>query len=133
MAGVHFVFETRGFADDPARLAESVNGIAGHTLATWLANGLSAAGFDASAVWVEDHGWDFSVSHQGARYLCACSIEEDGAPPREAHVALQKMRSMADRLMGRNRYDPRDTVGAAVAGALAASPHVSGLSSEIIP
>ncbi len=133
MSGPHYVFETSSFADDTATLAQNVNGIAGHALATWLASRLSAAGFDASAVWAEDHGWDFSVSHQGARYLCACSIEDDGTSPREAHVALEKMRSMADKLMGRNKYDPADPVAAEIGQALAASPDVAGLSTDGIP
>jgi hypothetical protein len=132
MVNAHFAFETSGFSDSPEVIAQNVNGIAGRALANWLAGALKA-GFDVSEVWPEDHGWDFSVSHGGARYLCACSIEDgEGAGPREGHVSLAKSRSLGDRLLGRKLYQPDDAVTDAIRQALSGSPDVARLEVELI-
>jgi hypothetical protein len=123
MAYLHFAFETAGFVDPPQVREQSPNGIEGRALALRLAGALSARGVAASQPWAEDHGWDFSVAHGGAKYLCACSLERgEGAAAGavgDAHVTLHKARGMLDSLLGRGRFDPRqDAVAVAVRAAV---------------
>jgi hypothetical protein len=130
MNGAHFTFQTSAFADTPDVLAQNVNGIAGHSLAAWLSRMLNQAGFAASEPWPEDHGWDFSVAHQEARYLCVCAIEDSGDSgerPRDGHVSVDRMRTLMDRLAGRNKFTADDSVAAAIRTVLAGSSEVSGL------
>ena len=130
MVDAHFSFQTSSFTDSEDDLAENVNGIAGKALAQWLAARLGAAGLDASEVWAEDHGWDFSVMRGETKYLCACSIEAD-EETREAHVSLAKHRSLMDRMRGRNAYAADDPVVDAIRSALAGNPDVANLASEV--
>ena len=131
MSDAHYVFQTSAFADTPASLADNVNGIAGASLAAWLGAELRRAGLQVSETWAEDHGWAFGVEAGGAKYLCACSLEPaDAAGPAEAHVQVTKVRSIGDRLFGRNRLADSDVVLAAVQGTLASSPDVLRLTVE---
>ena len=75
MPNDHFTFPTTAFRDTDDDLAQSVNAIHGRALANWLAAALSRQGCTVSEPWPEDHGWDFSITHAGAVYLCACSID----------------------------------------------------------
>lgn len=126
----HVSFKTSAFIDPPEVLAETVNGLAGHALADWLSRELKARGLDASAPWSEDHGWDFSVTHGGAKYVCACSLATEDGAPFEGHVAIGKVRSVMDKLRGRNAFDKADPVAAAIHAALAGNADVSSLAVE---
>jgi hypothetical protein len=127
---LHFRFLTDGFRDSETKLAESVNRIHGHALANWIAGALSAKGFEVAEPWAEDHGWDFSIVHNGAKYLCSCSLaeDEDGdqpvAGPAEGHIVLARPQSLMDRLRGRNKLTPDEPVAAAIRSALKANPEV---------
>ena len=125
MDGAHFTFETEAFTDSAEVLAQNVNGIAGHALATLIAAGLKNAGFSPSDIWPEDHGWDFSVVDGDAKYLCSCSLATEDGAPFEAHVTLAKPRSMMDRMRGRNVFAKDDAVAAAIRSQLAARTDVS--------
>ena len=126
MSYVHFMFATSAFHDSADIRAQSINDMCGHSLATWLVAALETAGFDTSDVWAEDHGWDFSVKHLGAKYLCACCII-DGDEPFEGHVTMSKSRSIMDRLKGRGRLTDDDPVAAGIQTALESSRDVRGL------
>jgi hypothetical protein len=124
-----FTFKTDGFQDTAEALAENVNGFAGRELAVWLARELKARGLDASEVWPEDHGWDFSVAHAGAKYVCACLIEDADAG-REGSAIVNKARSMMDKLLGRNTMAADDPVAGALRAALASSPTIRDLEAQ---
>ena len=79
----------------------------------------------------EDHGWDFTVAHKGAKYVCACSAN-DGDMPFEAHVTISKSRSIRDRLRGRNPFTEDDPVLTAIDAALRGSSDVTKLEREPI-
>lgn len=130
MTDRQLVFQTAAFVDSADVLEQNVNGIAGHSLARWLVGALRKRGLDASEVWAEDHGWDFSVVHGGAKYLCACAISEDEPPAREGQVIVHKSRTMMERLTGKGKMAPDDAVGAAIQDALAGSADVTGLRVE---
>lgn len=127
MVSAHFSFETRAFLDTNEVLAQNVNSIHGHSLAEWLSRDLQAAGLLTSEVWAEDHGWDFSITFNGATYLCACSLATDGDPPFEGHVAIAKHRSLFERLTGRNAFTADDAVAGRILDILRRSPDVAKL------
>jgi hypothetical protein len=130
MSGMQFTFSTDGFCDDDERRTENVNGIVGHSLATYLVAKMRQAGFDASDVWAEDHGWDFSVAHPGGKYLCACSIDDNGEGSPEANIVVDKSRSVWERLTGGNAMRADDPVADAIRAVLTASPDVKNLTSS---
>ena len=130
MDGAQFTFRTDAFADEAERVAENVNGMAGHALATWLSDALRARGLDASGVCAEDHGWDFSLAHGGAKYICACLVNVDEGGPTDASVVVGKTRSFMDKLKGRNKYSADDAVVAAISEALRGDPRVRELVQE---
>ncbi len=124
----HFVFQTNSFKDLETARKQNINEIEGHSLALWLSSRLKESGFEASDIWAEDHGWDFSLAQGGSEYLCACSLADDEENPeeiqREGHVTLHKSRSLMDKLKGRNKLEPDDPVAAAIRAALAAHTDV---------
>ncbi len=130
VVSAHFSFETSAFDDSAEVRSETVNGIVGHSLATWLANELKAAGFAASDIWAEDHGWDFAITHAGVKYHCACSLATEDGAPFEGHVAVAKRRSLWDRLTGRNAYTKDDPVAAEILAVLQRSADVAKLAAE---
>lgn len=127
----HFTFETEAFGDSAEVRAGNVNGIVGHSLARWLGAALREAGLDASEPWPEDHGWDFGVNHDGARYLCSCSITDDPSGPNEAHVTLTKIKSFMGLFNGRNAFAGNDAVAAAIHTVLQSASDVRALSRHV--
>ena len=87
--------------DRDARVNEDIGGAA---LAKWLSTELQAKGLKASAPWAEDHGWDFDVTADGARYMVVCTIEDGQDGDREACVQVHKGKPDRDAL------DPSDPV-----------------------
>ncbi len=126
MPGAHFTFKTSAFVDPPEVRRKNVNDLAGCALAAWVSTQLTAKGFKASAPWPEDHGWDFSIEHAGVSYLCVCVLE-DGDGQFDAQVSLDLMRSLGDRLLGRNRFATDDAVARCIAEALAGASEVEAL------
>ena len=133
MNGAHFTFMTSAFVDDEEARALRVNeAVGGHALAGWLAAALRAEGLAAGDPWVEDHGWDFDIRAADRTYLCTCSIEDDEAESRQAHVSVTLSRGAWDRLTGRNRFEVADAVAAAIEGALRRAAEVAGLEKEVV-
>ena len=130
MDAVQFSFRTAAFVDPPEVLEKNVNGFAGHALAAWVIDEIRKRGIDASDDWPEDHGWDFSVAHGGAKYLCACIIQADEEGAREGGIIIDKSRSLMDKITGRNRMQNDDPVVGAVRMALNAEPSVRELTME---
>ncbi|MFM1814428.1 MAG: hypothetical protein RLZ98_1123 [Pseudomonadota bacterium] len=131
MIDAHFVFRTRGFIDSPEVLADNVNGISGHALASWLAGATAKHGFLATEVWPEEHGWAVELSRDGQTYLATCSIESDEADLAEAHVCLTKHRSVWERVRGRSAFEKSEAVVGHIQAALESSVDVEGLSLDI--
>lgn len=130
MNGAHFTFQTSAFSDSEDVRAQNVNGIAGQSLAAWLSRSLTQAGFAASEPWPEDHGWDFSIEHGGAKYLCVCALEDGEQGPQDGHVSVDRMRTLMDRLAGRNKFTADDAVAAAIRTILGGSSEISNLATE---
>lgn len=133
MRGWQFDFRTTGFHDDAEARALRVNEeLGGHGLATWLAGRLREQGMDASAPWYEDHGADFGLVHAGKRYLVVCCVGEDGRSERDAMVTIDHQRSLMDRMLGRNRLDGNEAVGAVIGRILSSAPELTGLKQSSI-
>ena len=130
MSHSHFSFSTSAFDDSSDVRAQNVNGIVGLSLATWIAKGLKMRGIEASEIWDEDHGWDFWISDEGAKFLCACSVIVDEGTPFEGHVSLEKQRSLSDRLRGRNKPSRNDDIFVAVESLLSECADVENLELE---
>lgn len=116
MSYVHFAFDTPAFKDDAGTKAQNINELAGCALATWLAERLAVQGFKVSEIWPDDHGWDFSVTHDGRKFQCACSINDDEEPLADAHVVIGPKAAAGDPL------------AVAIAAELGASSNVQNLS-----
>jgi hypothetical protein len=124
-------FVTTGFIDDDAAQQERVNeGIGGYALSVWVSNELRKKNFDVTDPWHEDHGCDFYIRRDGQRYLCVCSIEEDGAVERIGHVTAFHERTIFDKLMGRNKVSSEVELSTVIFDLLSKHPNVSQLTRE---
>lgn len=130
MSHSHFSFSTSAFDDSSEIRAQNVNGIVGHSLAARIAGGLKTQGINASEIWDEDHGWDFWISDEEAKFLCACSVIVDEGMPYEGHVSLEKQRTLGDRLRGRNKPSQNDGIFVAVQSLLSECDDVKDLELE---
>lgn len=120
---MHIVFriETEFFKGTAPR-PDAVNElIGGDEIAHWMRKQLISKGFDASEIWPEDHGFDFSVKSEEKSYLIvsSCDFEEFSRPQQEHTVQVTLERSILDKLFGRNKGGNDDPVVSAVRGALA--------------
>ena len=127
-----FEFDTKSFKDDPQILATNVNEFGGHSFATWLTTSLEADNCTASEVWDEDHGWDFFVSNDEGKYLCACQIYfDDAGEPTAGHVVLSKDRSFLDALFGRNKLSESERIIDTIRSVLESSRDVDNVGTHL--
>jgi predicted secreted hydrolase len=114
---ITYDFVTAEFEDDDASRAERINeNIGGAALATWLSQQLSAADYDASATFAEDHGWDFSIKTSNGTYACACSIDDDQGNDRVGFVTIAR---------GKSRLLDNDPIALAIRNILTGHPGIS--------
>jgi hypothetical protein len=119
-----FLFRTSRFKSIAPKANPVNEMIGGEELASWLAASLRDAGFAAVDPWAEDHGWDFTISHENNTYLIVSSRDldetaETGGTP-EYLLQVELHRSFLDRLLGRRQSNREtDPVVAAVRSILA--------------
>lgn len=86
----------------------------GEDFSKWLVSALSESGVDADVICMEDFGWANQAKYQGASYLMcvAGSSEEDPSRPNfgEWHVMLERHRSFAQKLLGKNKITVGDPI-----------------------
>ena len=86
-----------------------VNPIAGRSVLVWLREELAKAGYRSTEPDTEDWGWYIDVEDGGASYLVGASGDAEAAGPDvEWVVQVHKHRSLADKLLGRNKMDADD-------------------------
>ncbi|WP_372880764.1 hypothetical protein [Psychromonas sp.] len=89
-----------------------INPIYGASLLDWLREELQNQ-FEITAPDAEDWGWYSEFEYQGSRYLLgACALFEEGDDPtRELEWVFQmdKYRSIAEKLMGKNKMTTEDS------------------------
>jgi hypothetical protein len=104
---MHHVFEIettafKGLAPRPGAVNELIGG---DEMCTWIRGCLTTRGVELSPVWPEDHGWDFEAKFDGRCYflVCSCDFEDTNTPVTWHAVQVAHTRSVADKILGRNK------------------------------
>ena len=86
----------------------------GEDFSRWLVSALSEAGVAADTICMEDFGWANQAEYQGLSYLMcvAGNSEDDPGRPNygEWHVMLERHRTFAQKLLGKNRTSASDPI-----------------------
>jgi hypothetical protein len=103
-------FKTAKF-DVSAETPNPINPIAGESLLKWLRIELTKHQFDVTEPDAEDWGWYVAVRTPQGSYMIGASADAEESRPRvEWIVQLHKRRSVADKLLGRNKQAPDDAL-----------------------
>lgn len=98
----------------------------GEDAAAWLHGELTAAGLAPTEPGQEDWGWYLEVADGGARYflgVSGASAEEDRDPDLgEWRIMVEKRRTLAERLTGRNRLRADEPLLTLIRTIVAAQP-----------
>ncbi len=86
----------------------------GEDFSKWLVLALSEAGVDADVICMEDFGWANQAEYQGVSYVM-CVAGNSGEDPSRAnfgewHVMLERHRSFAQELLGKNKASAGDPI-----------------------
>lgn len=107
-------FRTARF-DVSGETPNQINPIAGQSVLAWLRQELMKAGYTATEPDTEDWGWYIDVEGNGASYLVGASADAEGTEPDvDWTVQIEKLRSVKDKLLGRNKMTPDDALSALV-------------------
>ena len=107
-------FRTARF-DVSRETPNQINPIAGQSVLAWLRQELMKAGYTATEPDTEDWGWYIDVEGNGASYLVGASADAEGTEPDvDWTVQIEKLRSVKDKLLGRNKMTPDDALSALV-------------------
>ena len=86
----------------------------GEDFSKWLVSALSEAGIPADMICMEDFGWANQAAHGGISYLVcvAGNSDEDSNRPNfgEWHVMLERHRTFAQKLLGKNKIAASDPI-----------------------
>jgi hypothetical protein len=115
-------FKTAKF-DPASEPPNRINPIRGHSILAWLRAHVIPEATEPAA---EDWGWYSEVEFEGSNYLVGsiCHDPDDGStsPLRDWMIQIHKQRSIADRVLGRNKIEPGDPLAATIVTALRADP-----------
>lgn len=107
-------FKTARFDVSRERPNET-NPIAGQSVLLWLRDELVRAHYQVTEPETEDWGWYVDVVGAEASYLVGASADAtDGTPSVEWIIQVHKMRSLKDKVLGRNRMAPDDPLFALI-------------------
>lgn len=107
-------FRTARF-DVSGETPNQINPIAGQSVLAWLRQELMKAGYTATEPDTEDWGWYIDVEGNGASYLVGASADAEGTEPDvDWTVQIEKLRSVKDKLLGRNKMTADDALSALV-------------------
>lgn len=97
----------------------------GEDFSRWLVAALGETGVEAEVVCMEDFGWANQARCQGISYLLCVAGHSDDEPGRpdlgQWHVMLERSRTFAQKLLGRNRISGADPIVGKVVGVLRAA------------
>ena len=108
-----FSFVTDRF--DPAKeRPNDINPIAGEAVLHWLRARLLALGYATTMPAMEDWGWYVDSESRTASYMIGSNGDPETGPDIVWMIQIDKHRSLADRLFGRNRLESTDELSEAV-------------------
>ncbi|HEX9944036.1 MAG TPA: hypothetical protein VGG03_18650 [Thermoanaerobaculia bacterium] len=108
-------------AEDP----NPINPIAGQSLLLWLRGRLHDAGYEADEPATEDWGWYIELAVFDSSYLVGASgfpEEEREDASVEWHIQIHKLRSLLDKLTGRNKLTSEDPLSRIIEGLVRNEP-----------
>ena len=108
-----FSFKTSLF-DISREEPNDINPIAGQSVLFWLRDELVNAHYRVTEPATEDWGWYIDVDGDHGSYLVGASADADAAPPIEWMVQVDKLRSLKDKLLGKNRMEANDALSALI-------------------
>jgi hypothetical protein len=96
----------------------------GEDLAAWLRGKLAERGIKAHEPAQEDWGWYTGVSFGGGEYFIAIggNAEEGAANRGEWRIAVEKVRTLWEKLTGKNKMLPQDGLVALILSMVSAEP-----------
>ncbi len=118
MVAAQFITSFFDFSGDPPN---PPNDIKGRAILVWLRERCAHRATLSAPESGEDWGWICAADNAGQRYMIGASAEPDEAGY-ACTVQVEKMRSMTDRMFGRNKMDADDPVAQAVLAALRGEP-----------
>ncbi len=117
----HLDFTTSVFRDTKVQRETNVNGIEGATLASMVREHLIVLGYSCEVVFDEDFGWAFYATSSEGRYFCTFSMDpvndeedRDTAVAMYGNVHIGKVRSLVQKVLGKNRQSPTEALPLAV-------------------
>ena len=106
----------------------------GEDLAEWLRGRLAEGGIAASEPGQEDWGWYLGAAHAGANYFIAVGGNADepaaGANHGEWRIGVERVRSLTDKLLGRNQMREDDPLLSKIEAVLCAQPDFENVRRE---
>ena len=102
--------------DVSAEIPNPINPIAGEGVLKWLRERLINLHYAVTVPEPEDWGWYVYVKGQGGAYLLGASSDVDQPLPREWTLQIHRQRSLADKLLGRNKLAENDDLTAHIEG-----------------
>ena len=124
----HLISFTSSAFDPAAEPENPFNPIAGQAVLAWLRGQLVEAGLDVTEPGPEDWGWYVDVTTADGNYLVGATLE--GEPDEEGRTAfdwilqIHRMRSMRDKLFGRNKMTEEDPLAARIETIVRGHPDV---------
>jgi hypothetical protein len=106
----HLITFTSSQFDVSAETANPINPIAGEGLLKWLRERLVSFHYEVTMPEPEDWGWYVYVNGRDGAYLLGASSDVDQPLPREWTIQIHRERSLADKLLGRNKLAENDAL-----------------------
>ena len=127
----HLISFTTSKFDISKETPNPINPIAGQSVLNWLKHELAKAHYQSTEPATEDWGWYMDVEGGGASYLVGASADaRDAAKDVEWTIQVHKTRSVKDKLLGRNKMQTDDPLGALIANIIRADGAIEQVSVE---
>jgi len=111
----HVISFTTARFDVSKETPNPTNPIAGQSVLNWLREALGKAENQSTEPDTEDWGWYMDVRSAGSVYLVGASADAtDSGPDIEWTVQVHKHRTLADKLLGKNKMAADDPLSAQI-------------------
>src|SRR5215470_18754497 len=121
----HLITFATGNFDISREEPNPFNPIAGQAVLKWLRDKLHGSGYTATEPGTEDWGWYMDVEGSGAAYLVGASGEPERPPPDiDWTIQIHRIRSLKDKLTGRNKMVADDPLTSLLEGFVRSEPGI---------